>query len=422
MHIGNYWYTLHFGIIGESFYPFDYIFRIIHHAKNTHCNYNTVVKMKVMIKIKGYMYCIICTVLSFLAVSWFYVHCISIVHLQLIEESYMICLSFLSKKQCIIFMVLRSRAGLSSMKNRLLVAMSAFDIIGSIGYALSTTPIPYGSNCTYGAMGNDATCTLQGSMISLGLVVPCYNAMLCIYFLMVIKHNIREDVLETYERTMHSVAIVPVVFVTIVAVALGLFNNYSLFCWLNEKGRYEINTDTTTSEEEDHGSNSRQNLEGTILVVLLIFTVTYGVLVVGIISYCMKKIYEFVKHREDRMNRYNRISQNSSNVDINGADSLRSPRSATTTTGSLTVRRRRRSRLSDSVHDTKVQAYLYVCSFLLTYVTVAALMIFDVFFDTPLPYPFMIVQAIFTPLQVSSTLNFFESMFVHFSSFKSSSY
>ncbi len=89
----------------------------------------------------------------------------------------------------------RGRDGFAKFQNRLLLPMSVFDIIGSIGWAFSTTPIPRGSNCTYGALGNEATCVTQGFMITLGLAVPMYNAMLCIYYLLVVKYNIRDEVI-----------------------------------------------------------------------------------------------------------------------------------------------------------------------------------------------------------------------------------
>jgi len=56
---------------------------------------------------------------------------------------------------------------------QLVGAMSAFDVLSSAGWALSTLPIPalnvYGEQeAVYGAKGNEATCTAQGFLVQLG--------------------------------------------------------------------------------------------------------------------------------------------------------------------------------------------------------------------------------------------------------------
>ena len=124
----------------------------------------------------------------------------------------------------------RGRVGIAKFQNRLLLPMSVFDIIGSIGWAFSTTPIPRGSNCSYGAVGNEATCVTQGFMITLGFIVPMYNAMLCIYYLLVVKYNVRDEVIAKYEPLMHLICICPALSATIVAATNDLFNNFISIC------------------------------------------------------------------------------------------------------------------------------------------------------------------------------------------------
>ncbi len=266
-------------------------------------------------------------------------------------------------------MVSRSRAGLSTIKNRLLVAMSVFDIIGSVAWALSTTPIPRGSPCTYGAIGSTATCSIQGFMITIWATVPTYNAMLCIYFLQVIQNNVSDEILEGYERLMHLVAILPSTLTAVVAASSGLFNNYSCLCWLAAKDRYT--------------KNHEEGLEPDNPTVLnFIFMIAYAstVLVLFIIVYCMRGIYKFVRERESRMNQYSfRPIQ------------ARNPSNAGNTN--------RRSTLTDVVHDTFVQANLYVISFLSSFGFMIVLHICEAFFTISAPYPLMIVQGFLIPLQ-----------------------
>jgi hypothetical protein len=125
-------------------------------------------------------------------------------------------------------MISRGRVGLARLQNRLLVCMSIFDLLGSLGQALSTAPIPRGSNCAYGAIGNKGTCTAQGILVQLGLIVPCYNAMLSIYYLAVIKYNVSDETLVKYELPMHIMSIAPSLSVIIIACWKDYFNNYTM--------------------------------------------------------------------------------------------------------------------------------------------------------------------------------------------------
>lgn len=138
---------------------------------------------------------------------------------------YCLLLCFL---KAIILMISRGRAGLARLQNRLLVCMSFFDILGSLAYAASTAPIPRGSSCAYGAIGNKASCTAQGILLQLGLIVPCYNAILCVYYLAVIKYNVSDEVLAKYEPLMHFTSIAPSVIIIIIASLKDYFNNYAM--------------------------------------------------------------------------------------------------------------------------------------------------------------------------------------------------
>ena len=145
-------------------------------------------------------------------------------------------------------------------------------------------------------MGNEATCSIQGFMLTLWGIVPSYNAMLCIYFLHVIRDNLREDVLESYERYMHLVVVLPVFIIAIVAVSNNLFNNNANACWLVEPDRYLAKK----AGEEDETSGSTNVLK-TVYILFYIQSVN----VACIIAYCMRKIYTSVRHRAERMNQYN---------------------------------------------------------------------------------------------------------------------
>ncbi len=253
-----------------------------------------------------------------------------------------------------------------SQQNRLLVPMSVFDIIGSVALAFSTTPIPKGSNCTYGALGNQGTCVAQGIMYSIGLTVPWYNAILCIYYMSVIKYNVKDNVLAKYEPIMHFVAISVPLIVTVIAASNNLYNNFSLLCFISLPDRYFV----------------EKNEDQPVALYLSLYVIVFasGVIVLITIAYCMTQIYTFVKETETKMNKYS-FRKNSFTSNTNRSKS------------------QSRSNLKSTVEDTKKQALLYVCSFILTYIFTLVMLLFELVFKIQAPFPIMLMQGIFSPLQ-----------------------
>ena len=275
------------------------------------------------------------------------------------------------KCQLIIFMVYRRNGGTGqrlSQQNRLLVPMSVFDIIGSVALALSTTPIPKGSLCTFGAMGSKGTCITQGFMITLGLCVPFYNAMLCIYYLLIVKYNKKDHMIAKYEPYMHFVSISVPLIVAVIGLTKNLFNNDSILCWFADE-------DTFTIDREDTMSN-------VFLTSIYLASFAFFGVILLVIIYCMTNIYLFMKTLEVNM------------------DAYRFPRSVQSLVSRQNNRSSRTSntRHSNKLQDTKKQATLYVGSFVLTYFFTIILMTLDIF-ELPTPYPILLMQGIFHPLQ-----------------------
>ena len=61
-------------------------------------------------------------------------------------------------------------------------------------------------------------------MFNLGFAVPCYNAMLCLYYLAIIRFEIKEDALVKYEKYMHAVSILLPLIGSILGVVFDLFH------------------------------------------------------------------------------------------------------------------------------------------------------------------------------------------------------
>ena len=122
---------------------------------------------------------------------------------------------------------------IANVYSRLLLGMSFFEALESIWNFQSTWPIPVGTDGVYGAIGNTQYCVAQGFFLQLGLAVPMYNASLSIYYLLVIKYNLSDSQLQRrVEPYMHATAISIPFSTAMACVALNLFNNANLWCWI----------------------------------------------------------------------------------------------------------------------------------------------------------------------------------------------
>jgi hypothetical protein len=80
----------------------------------------------------------------------------------------------------------------------LVALLSAFDIVGSLAWFMSTWPIP-DNYPIYGAQGNDATCKAQGFFIQLSIGGPLTFVSLTFFFLWTIRYNMRESKIQKWK-------------------------------------------------------------------------------------------------------------------------------------------------------------------------------------------------------------------------------
>lgn len=75
--------------------------------------------------------------------------------------------------------------------------------------------------------------TAQGFFLQLGLAIPIYNAGLSLFYLLVVKYNVKEPFLRRrFEPCMHSAAFLLSMGTSCASVGLDLFNNANLWCWI----------------------------------------------------------------------------------------------------------------------------------------------------------------------------------------------
>ena len=130
----------------------------------------------------------------------------------------------------IIYDTTKSQAKRKKVMNQLLCGLSVFDILGALGYAFTTLPIPedhqYGP--IYGAKGNEATCTAQGLFIQLGTISAYMNVSLAFYYYLVIKHSWDETRLKKIRWALFLFPLV--VGFTFAFAGIPFYDSLNLWC------------------------------------------------------------------------------------------------------------------------------------------------------------------------------------------------
>jgi hypothetical protein len=117
--------------------------------------------------------------------------------------------------------------------HRLLFAMSTYDVLESIWNFVSTWAIPRGTPGVVFAKGTTATCSAQGFFLTLSVAVPLYNAMLSIYYVLVINYRFSDETLRKWiEPSMHTIAGIWAFGTALYSAFTGLLNNANLWCWI----------------------------------------------------------------------------------------------------------------------------------------------------------------------------------------------
>jgi len=116
--------------------------------------------------------------------------------------------------------------------------MSAFDVLGNIGFFASSWPIPEDVPNIAFNIGTPVTCAIQGFVIQAALGAVFYNGCLAINYLTLIYLSWHQDKLRKLEPFLHLLAI-GFPFSTSVALAfMNAFGNANLWCWI--RGEFKL--------------------------------------------------------------------------------------------------------------------------------------------------------------------------------------
>lgn len=270
-------------------------------------------------------------------------------------------ISFISSL-AIVISVLRSKERRSRVYHRLLLGMSFCDLFGSLGLGLSTWPIPKESGIWL-ASGTTESCAIIGATNQFAAItVPTYNAVLALYYLVVIRYSWNERTIAKMEMVCHVLILATGLGTAIAGLVLKLFNPANWVCWIApfppDCDQSFSNGGETNCVRGDNASIYRMTfLYGELWVFFLIIFVS------------MSAIYWAVFSRERANRRY-----------LGNRD-------------------------SSSKHTRKVanQALLYVGAFYLTYIFGSITRVSQIVHGTAY-YPVILCMAIFLPLQ-GTTIN-----------------
>ena len=119
---------------------------------------------------------------------------------------------------------------------RILFAMSACDILSSIVWACQAWLVPKETSQWVWAVGNDATCTVMGTLQQFSFSNYWYAGMLSYYFLMIVRFGWRERFAKQVEPMVHFLSIGYPLVTAIAGAIMGIYHELDVGpgCWINK--------------------------------------------------------------------------------------------------------------------------------------------------------------------------------------------
>jgi len=259
---------------------------------------------------------------------------------------------------------------------RLMLAMSSSDFMVSIAWFCTTWPIPKDDNSldnpsemVFGNIGNKQTCEAQAFFIQLGIVTPFYNALLACYYYLTIRREWKEEEFKRkIEYAGHFVSFSFGFGTSIAGLAMELFNNSKVWCWI---APYPVGCGNGPDEIPcERGINSK----------VLRWAFYYGPLwvMIFLVSFFMSMVYLYVRSLDNKMDQYTRTyrqnaartsTESGSSEFHGGGDRRRSLMARTfSTMNTETLNEQRRQRRNERSKAVANQGLFYAGTFALVWV------------------------------------------------------
>lgn len=182
--------------------------------------------------------------------------------------------------------------------HRMLLGISIFDIIHSLGAATGTFPVPASSGALFGR-GTTATCAVQGFFVQMAATVPVYMACLTTYFMLKIRYNVPDATLNRiYEPWFHAVPILFAFASASIGLVLKLYNPLSIpemGCWIEQ---YPIGCGVTEVCTRGYRIGELIDFYRWVLSFAWLFSSFFVVLFNSVM------VYSTIRHQEQRNSLY----------------------------------------------------------------------------------------------------------------------
>jgi len=216
-----------------------------------------------------------------------------------------------------IWMILRSRKGLSTTQHRLLVGLCISDILLSLSWSTFNFTAPSELDyMVWNARGNEATCRAQGFLYYLGGYGGIfYNVSLNLYFLAVVKYEKSDEYIRSkIEPFLHGVTIVLVLIWCIFLLVKNQYHNFGVSGICTVGVNYPPHCVGYSVGEVRPGFEIAcgSGLEGADISSIV--AVSVGIVSFPVMIICLGMIYRTVRKQERKVAKYG----------INSLTSLRS--------------------------------------------------------------------------------------------------
>ncbi len=306
----------------------------------------------------------------------------------------------------IIICILRSNTKLSTTYRRLVFGISAYDLLQSLSQAFSSVPMPVGA--FWLASGNDATCTIQGFVNTMGFGGTIfYSLSLTIFFLLVIKYDVDDAKIKKYaEPIFHAVPVLFSAVVSIYAFATNNYNTSGSVCWINSRP-------LNCYEDPDVDCISKGNPE-------TLRWISGGPIFIIFFSNCVMMVMiwfsVYFQTKKSQAYRYSWMSSPTPASQNRPAEQGGKGGASTTTSRSslLSTRSKETEQISSPLaarlsrpspasirrlRETSNRAIAYILGFLLTYFFTIMYRFIEKYSSNPVPFAIIILSRIFYPLQ-----------------------
>jgi len=279
----------------------------------------------------------------------------------------------------LIHLIVRSK--FNTPYKRILFAFSVVDVIASINHAISPFLLPAETSNRVWAFGRRQTCTATGALLQFGFAEIWYYGVVSYYFLLIIRFGMTPKMFaQRYEIPFHALSLGFNLTAAIVGAAIGAFNEYELGrgCWVANTGCNPDNGDACESVVDANSAPLGWVFGGIPVMIMLFSSIINNLLI-----YCKVRSTIVQTATQSGSTELGTIQS-----EVDGHEqSSRSSNPAL---------------IKQRLRQVATQAFMYVFSFLATYIIPVILRVLESMGYRPADedqfYFLLVLQALFLPL------------------------